>query len=124
MDYRLVIGTVREGVFEDTKRLVAALGIDGYGMASTVGYLLGIAPGVALDSADMVTGPAQTAYIMAAYWSDLTVRDKAIVGALSMAEEMLPGLTDLVPTVTTAHFLAAYRRVQRGSAIDADYRLI
>lgn len=108
--YQVFREIVKEALADE--KLGAALAIDGYGALSAFAYLLGPA-GAALDTADLATGPAQTGYIMAVYGSDLTFKDKLKIGALSMAEEMLPGPTDLIPTVTIAHVLAAYRRATR-----------
>ncbi len=112
MDYKLFWETAKEGVRDRTK-LVGSLAVDGYGMASSVSYLFGGVPVVILDAKDIVTSIGQTGWILAAYWGDLTNKQKVAVSALSLLEELGPMFTDVVPSATIAHFVAAYNRSKK-----------
>ncbi|MBI4170802.1 MAG: hypothetical protein HY514_03845 [Candidatus Aenigmarchaeota archaeon] len=106
--------TFREA-WADRSRLAMSLATDGYGALSTVGYALGFLPGVGLDILDKATAMGQTGWIIGAYWDDLTAGQKVFFGTISLLEEWLPGPTDLFPSATIAHHLAACNRV-RGKA--------
>ncbi len=104
--------TMREAV-HDKYKLAGSLVADGYGSLSAVAYLFGGAPGVVMDVKDGATALGQTGWILAAYWNDLTTKQKKILAGLSLAEEWLPGITDLVPSATIAHYVAARNRAKR-----------
>ncbi|GEM_PF-2821644 len=116
--YKNTAETLREG-FADRSRLGMSLGVDGYGASSTLGYLFGGAPGLALDSLDIVTSVGQTAYILKSYGDELTQRERAVISTISMLEELLPGFTDLIPTATITHFYVANKRTRKESVLES-----
>ncbi len=113
-DYRksLFRETIREAV-HDKYKLAGSLVVDGYGSLSTIAYIFGGVPGMILDIKDSATALGQTGWILAAYWNDLTTRQKKIIAGISLAEEWLPGITDLIPSATIAHCVAARNRTKK-----------